>query len=352
MTKSLWILLTTLSNLFVLISLTSCSELTENEVTDDIVFSANSYLSDGDCQKAIDLLEAYGRKPKHAGYISTLASAYACRASFSEPVFYADNLPNIGASVGTTFLSPLVRFTSSQMIGPSDASFADLQTAIDIILYSGDIASPSHVNRVVVFGEGEANDLNMQLLYMLLTQMGKYAFYYGNANPTNGTKGNGSSLNGNPNNNSNECFITYTQTNIVNLIQGLPYVGACIDTATDDGHPQLSPNSVSIDVFVKRSCQGLVLFNNFTDVILNLELPSSFGNIGTLKTDVSTFFNLLCGTTLSAMGADGTLLCQTRSQAECETNWGNNTNATPNSTAGSNALQIYLGTVWEGLFQN
>jgi hypothetical protein len=329
---------------------TSCAELSESEQIDDVVFSANNMLSYGKCQDAIDLLEGIGRKNDHASYLMTLSSAYACRSGFDEPTFYADNLPNLGTTVGTTFWGSFTQFASSIMIGPNDDSFADLQEAIDILLYAGGINNPSHANRSDKFNDTDANDMNMQLLYMILTHMGKYSFYYGNANPTNGTKGNGSLANGNANNNDNECFIIYRQDDIDTTVQA--YGGACTnDTGGgENGHPQLDPTAVGATTFVQRACQGLVLFNNFLDVLTNVTLSSSLGDLGTLQGNAS--LNTICSAPLIALGADGSLLCETRSQSQCESNWANDTSGNTALTTGTNALEMYLGIIWEGLFQN
>jgi hypothetical protein len=184
------------------------------------------------------------------------------------------------------------------------------------------------------------------VLYMLLAQLGKYAFFYGNADPTAGTKGTGASSNGNSNNNTNECYLTYSAA------QNTTANGVIIAVATDScddgdlGHPAFE--SVSQTLKVQRACQGVTLFNNLIDTFSNVSISgssTSLGNLGTLQTDLGTILTTVCATYTGV----NPLVCSVTSQSVCEREFavdpGNNADDT-----GSNSLYVYFSAIYESLF--
>lgn len=322
--------------------LLSCGSKTDDELTDEVVQTANNILSNLNCQEAIDLLENHGRQNFHAAYLQTLASAYACRANFSETVFYADYLPTIGSSSSELF-GPLVQFDTSIMTSATDINYEDIQQAIDILLYAGDLNEPSATNRLQRFNDDDANDINNQLLYLVLTQLGKFTFYYGNANPNLGRKANRAASDGNPNLTTNECFLNYTQADAITYI-GTGVTGSCDNT--NEGAADLDKGSLQLETFVRRACEGVVLFNNFIDIFTNVALSSGteFGDLNNLITAINTAFTTGC-TTLTGGGR----ICSVKSQSECEASFAVDP-GDPNATTGTNLLELYIVAVYETLF--
>jgi hypothetical protein len=313
--------------------LISCGK-NDDQKKEDAILNAKYYLTSKNCQKAIDALEAVGRDSKHAKYVQTLASAYACRTGYSTPVFYGTNLPKLSAT-STAFFGSLTKFSTSSMTSPTDSSYVDLQTAIDILLYAGSISSPSSAGRLNVFSTAELQDINIQNLFMILTQLGKFMFYYGNADPTNGKKGTGSTSNGNTNNFSNGCFYNYDPSNAtllasMNAVRAAGTIGTCTTTAT--GHEKLlALPSVNT---VKRMCQGIVLFNNMLDILSNTTLPVN----GLDLNSVLSSFQSTC-TSISGAGD----ICTVKSQAACELDFA----VSPQT----DKLQLYFFNIFEALFQ-
>jgi hypothetical protein len=337
--------------LMLLLCLLSCGEK-EDEKTDDLVRSANFLLNTRNCQEAINLLENYGRRPTNTRYIQTLASAYACRAGFDEPSFY-QSLTDISSDTGG-FIGSLTVLSSSVMTSSIDSAYVDIWRAIDILLPAPGYNEIGSDFRSNVFISNDANDINIQLLYLLLTQLGKYAFFYGNANPTIGTKGEGTVVNGNPNANTNECFTTYTATSALAIINNVATPTAPCDDLDgaggddDDGHPQLTKPGISHELFVTRMCEGVVLFNNVVDVFgaVALSTSANFSTVTTLQGNIDDVFNTACG----LLGGNN-LICSVKSQSVCETEFGEE-QADPSLNVGSNLLEIYFAAIYEQLFTN
>ena len=108
---------------------------------------------------------------------------------------------------GTTIYSTSGATVSNPL--ENDTSFDDLQTAINILLYAGNLSAttePFATNRALKFSSDEAADMNSQLLFMELVQLGKYMRVYGNGNSL-GVKGAGNPL-------LNTCFTTYTDAGL------------------------------------------------------------------------------------------------------------------------------------------
>jgi len=162
---------------------------------EDAILSGQIFLDKLQCQQAIEVLEEAGRDSLNVVYMKTLASAYACRAGYNTPSFFTDDLPNIS--------------NSGSVIGsaPDNDSFDDLQTAIDLLLYAGGLDSakdPTIQRRAIAMKADEAEEVNAYLLFLILDQMGRYFYHYGDAD-SNGVKGGRDS-------GGNECLANYRMT--------------------------------------------------------------------------------------------------------------------------------------------
>lgn len=326
-----------LFNLLMLLSLLSCGKPADQK-RDDAVLSANIMLSTRQCQAAIDLLEGVGRDTYDGKYMQTLASAYACKAGFTEPRFFVDELPKVGTPGG---LGGLTRFTlASTMTAPDAESFENLQKAIDILLYAGGVPStrkPTASRRVTGLSSADAQDINAQLMYLVLTQMGLYLHYYGDSSES-GVKGSGVG--------TNTCLVNYDKDVALNVGGSLDayfatnVTGACKQAGLGTtGHPQLGADKDNLNV--ARLCQGVVLLNTFIDVF-----PAVLASITTDDLDtvngITTAVNLAkTAVTTAKTGASMATLMNTLNQANC----------VANNTANTEYLQVYFAFMYEALFQ-
>lgn len=290
----------------------SCGKSTEQKVADAIL-SATISLSKNDCQPAIDTLEGIGRQNKNARYLKTLASAYACRSGYNTSTFFASDFPDTATPAplgGTATYS-----TSSgtfQVPLEYDPDFVDLQTAIDILLYAGGIASttePTATERTKYFSTSELGDLNSQLLYMQLVQLGRIIKVYGNASAV-GVKGGGSF--------GNVCFSDYQEAgmpaNVTTAVAALP--GACT-VMNNAGHPQIR-SSVTAATRKRRMCHGVTLLNGFLDT-LTAVVASASGDLSTVGTAAQTAVNLAKTAMTAAYPGIGSVK-STINQTLCEDN--------------------------------
>lgn len=320
---------------FFLILSFSCSRSNE-EKKDEAIHSAKIYLTKKKCDKAMETLLEVGIDIKHAKYMQALSSAYACKSDYLTTVFYGTNLERVASGSADSLIGSLTTFTTSEMTSPTDNNYVYLQNAIDTLIYAGGVTVPSVNERELVFTIGETLDINMQILYMILSQIGKFAYYYGNADPVLGLKGMGSEANGNSNNLTNGCFYDYDPIDpdialIINTERIAESLGSCTSTAT--GHPQLValPNANT----VTRMCQGIILFNVFLDLILNIPLPDDVSELTDLT---DTFQDVLAG----VPGGIGNIIT-VKSQSECESTYSVGTE--------TDKLQLYFYFIYERLFQ-
>lgn len=238
--------------------LAGCGASGEAEA-ENAIQAAVSELTRGNCSGAISQIESVPYQPLNVRFVKTYASAYACRAGYSTPTFFQDDLPKIG---DPSLFGSLARFsTSSTMNEPREDSYMDLQVALNALLYAGDIPrnrDPTSQRRVDRLGADNVKDLHSQLLYLLLVQLGKYNYFYGDSD-------NGGNKDG--------CFLTYDGTiSLEDPTSGLTVTidnyltsGAGGDCGAGEvGHPDLA---IGADINIERACQGLVLFNNMMDVL-------------------------------------------------------------------------------------
>ena len=313
--------------IFIVSIIAGCSK-DEIEEVEMAIEEANFYLTYNKCDKALEVLASVGNQPYNAMYLMTKSSAYACKASYSDITFFGSDISQI-ASAQNSILGSLTKFSTSEMTESNDAKFNNLQSALDTLWYSGGISRSSHANRAAVFPALDIADMNTQMLWMMLAQMGKYFFYYGNANPTDGKKGGGTPANGNNNGNSNSCLRQYTNA----AAQAILGVNTEPCDSGEAGHPDLATVNATT---ISRMCKGVVLFNNFLDILINTTISSSSetGNVGGLGSTLSTFFDVVCG------GVVPTQVCAVKTQSQCESLYASDINT----------LELYFAGVFETLY--
>lgn len=324
--------------ILVLTMLFSCGKNADQK-TADAVLSANIALSKGNCQDAISVLEANGRVNTNAIYLKTLASAYACRAGYSTLTFFTTDIFKTVVPAplgGTTTYSTSSATVQSTL--QNDSGYHDLQTAINILLYAGGISAgtePTTAERQKHFSTSEVADIDSQLLYMVLVQLGRYGYFYGDSSAT-GVKGSGPG--------SNTCFTSYTNAhaNVKTAIANA--AGTCTNTANfAASHAQLTgdPAVLSATTRKTRLCQGVVLLNNVFSLLPNV-IASVFSNPAdrAAATASITAINNAKTALIAADASTGTV-ATTLDQSICE----------DNTLVSVQAIEGYFGIMFEGSFQ-
>lgn len=281
--------------LFIILVLTSCAKKPE-ELTSEAIDVALTYLSSGECEKAIEVLED-APDLSNAIYLQVLASAYACKADYNEVSFISEDLANISTGTPAAILKSIAIMTLSPETEADSDNYVAIRTGIDHLLQS--TSTVTHAARVTEFGSRKAGDISMQALMLNVVNLGKFLNFYGNVNAA-GNKGQGT--------NTNSCFINYTDGRAQTVI-GSGAGGVC--NTNNDGHPDLSMANPDTK---RRLCEGLMLVTNILDILDNLDMSGSseLGNFEDIATQVGTF-----KTAAQAAGL-GTLIDMT-SQSECET---------------------------------
>lgn len=311
----------------IFVTVFGCGKKTTEEKRDQAIISAKILLSSNECQKAIDLLEGVGRDHYHAEYLQTLSSAYACRAGFSEIKLFSSDFTFLTDGSSTSLLGGLSRFSTSSITGFADSKFLDLQKAIDLLLYSGGVSIPSHASRSQKFSSRDLSNMNIQGIFMLMAQLGRFSNYLGNPN-TNGLKGSGAL--------TNQCFYAYVDATAQNTITALntnPLNNTCDNG--DLGHTEIAGATAQT---ISRMCRGVILMNNLMDLTENtvLNLGSSNSSIQTYIDALNSYINnSSCNVT--ALGVNLGAMCAIKDLETCE------------QTATISELEIYFSAVYEAL---
>lgn len=313
----------------------SCGKNADQK-TADAVLSASIALSKGDCQDAINVLEENGRVNTNAVYLKTLASAYACRAGYSTLTFFTTDISKTVTPAplgGTTTYSTSNATVQSTL--QNDASYQDLQTAINILLYAGGIPSgtePTTAERKKHFTTSEVADIDSQLLYMALVQLGRYGYFYGDSSAT-GVKGSGPG--------SNTCFTSYVNAHANVKAAITAAAGTCANVAdTTSAHAQLKEGVVAA-TRKTRLCQGVVLLNNVFTLLPNV-VASIFSNPADQAAATAALTTITnAKTALTAADASTGTVVSTLNQSICE----------DDSLVTVQAIEGYFGIMFEGAFR-
>lgn len=279
---------------------------------------AKYYLTKGKCSDARKALEKVDPDGDDEIYVILMANTYACEADFSE----LDILNDVGviAAGATQTLGSLTELSSSNETAPDSADYLNLMSAIEVIIDSGASAS----QRINTFGSNGGGDINLRNMFLIITELGKFIQYYGNA--SGGVKGGAG---------DHTCFIDYTNTDAQNYVTTSGATGACV--TTNDGGPDL-PGPTDGATTKRRLCEGLMLFNNLRDTLSNLDLGdnANFGDIGDIASALNSAVSAAEGL---PGGASITAAKDILSVAECE-----------DSLTGAD-LEIWYAYIFETGFQ-
>ncbi len=257
---------------------------------------AKYYLTNGKCADARKALQGADPANDDEVYVILMSNTYACEASFSELQLFKE--VDVIAAGATQTLGSLTKLASSNEEKPDSENYQNLLSAIEVIVDSGASAS----QRINKFGANGGGDLNLRNMFLIITELGKFIQYYGNAG--GGVKGAGSS--------GNTCFINYTNTDAKNWVTSSGATGAC--STTSDGSADL-PGPVNGATTKRRLCEGLMLFNNLRDTLSNLDLGDDFKDINGIADALNSAVGVAEG---QPGGASITTAKDILSVAECE----------------------------------
>ncbi len=316
---------------FLLLIVYGCGLSSEEEL-DDAITQAHRLLSQNKCGEAIAILNGVGQQTSNKDWLSAYASAQACNAPWKVTTFFETDLSKLSTASSTAIVGSTATFSQSIMTSPSDGTYTNLRAAINTLLSAGGISNISYSNRVAAIGSSSANILAVQTLYLQLTQLGQFSRFYGNADSTTGTKGTGAHAS------ANGCYIDYTDNSADGAQDYLTAVGALGTCNTfAEGNADLTGNRT-------RLCEGIVLMNNFLDILANVTLDptGNNGNLGDLD-ELATSIETACADATATYNVDFGGTCTVKTQSVCENNADNTYNI--------EHLERYYAVIWEGLHQ-
>jgi len=307
----------------------SCGKTTDEALT-DVITSAENYLSKGQCQNAINLLELVGRRNENAKYLKALAFSYACRAGYSTVTLFATDLTKT-ASISP--LGGLATYTTSTVSVQSpfenDPKFVDLMTALNILLYAGGIKSttePTTSERLKYFSASDSGDIDASILYLTLVSLGKYMHVY--ADTVNGVKGAGSG--------SNNCFTSYSNITSGTVLLALSNMaGAC--KVTNSSHVQLDFSTIAAPTRKRRLCQGVVILNTLIATLPSVLASASGGSLSSASAATAAITAAQAVLTLADPSIG--MVASTMNQSICE----------DDSNVPVEKIEHYFALMFEGL---
>jgi hypothetical protein len=285
--------------LFLLAFCFSCAKTPEQEII-SAKKEALYFLTEGDCSSAKSALDAITPESDDASYYSLYASVYQCFAGVKQLDIISD-LASLVSPTTTSLWGTFAAFNLASVETEADStSYTNTMLAINKLLNAGGGSQPSAVNRQSVFGINPAGELDLQVLLLITVEFGKFLNHYGQSDET-GVKGAG---NGNAG-----CLAEYTDTNARDAAQAST---ACTNHGTES---TLDMRTANAD-YIRRLCEGVVLFNNFQDVLSNLTFSSNSSELADLS-DVGALLTTLENLVSSDTPSQGYV--NITGQAACET---------------------------------
>lgn len=302
------------------ILLFSCGKVADDKF-DDAILEANFLLSDRKCSEAIAVLEKVGSASStNSLFLQVYASAYACAAGYSDLDFFSEASTKL-TSGATDFLNSLATFDYSAAESTVESSaFQNMLEGIEVLTAGGGNTNANHTGREAIFGESGTQSLNLQALFMTVQAIGQYVHFYGDADATTGVK--------------TRCLYTYTTA----VAQAA--VGAGPVTSCSAGSGYVGGNAGTGADAIRRACQGIVLYNQMIDLLLNTALTNAddYGDLDLVYANIETAYNTFCGQNASTQA-----MCDLKTVDQCVDDY----DAT---TISIDYIELYLAGVIEVTF--
>ena len=222
-------------------------------------------LTDRKCNEALRItsrLNSKGNRSKDPEYLYLRSSSYACNGNYDDLKFFVDNFPLLNNINDDIFHYSLASFYNS-VNNPGSGQYENLSNAINTLLFPGDTTRVSFASREELFGDRIAHNFNTQILYMLLTKLGRYSRHYGNMGLNDDNqlvKGLGDQ--------GNTCFTDYTTTP-TQLLRDVTLTTTNPCASNSDGHPDLQESDENR---IRIMCEGITMINTLFEIV-NATIP-------------------------------------------------------------------------------
>lgn len=251
---------------------------TKEQKSNDAVFMANIYLTKNQCDLASNELTKVDPEYYNFYYYQALASAKACKASYSVLNFINEIDDFTTTSSFFNFLAGLGSSNETLVTSPN---FAHLTSAINSILFLNGVANPRFSDRLdVITNRSQAEELSLQALLMIFVYMGKWLALYGDTDDV-GVKGT-----------SVLCLLAYPTeaSSFLNVAERTALLGAagtCLP-ASAASSPLLP---FGTDSTRNSLCNFIVYFNHIRDLTSNITLSghTSMGDLSNAFDDMEDY---------------------------------------------------------------
>ena len=282
----------------------SCSQ-SDQEKYEMSLRHVRQLLTERNCSEALRItteLNQSGTRSSDANFLYLRSSSFACSGNYDDLRFFTENFPTINSIDDNSLHYTLASFYNTNNV-PDSNEYNSLSSAINTLLYPGDTTTVSFASREELLGERIAHNFNAQVLYMLLTKLGRYTRYYGNMG-TNETR---PLINKGIGDQGNVCFTDYTTTASQALRQvALSGTNPC--QGNTDGHSDMQE---SAENRVRIMCEGITMFNTLFEII-NTTIPRIVNSRD--LDDLTSINQELC---INEFG--NAAICSVQTQSLCET---------------------------------
>ncbi len=247
---------------------TSCANKEEEVIS--AKKEALHFLSSGDCSAAKKALDSISPDSDDKVYVSLYASVYQCRANYRELETVLDELGALDSQAQNLF-AILASFDAGQEVTqPDDDKYLNIMKALEVIQNSS--STKGSLGRKQKFGETGGGELNYQAFFLTTILLSKYFGAYGNVD-SSGSKGAGSGS-------SAVCLAQYNYANVNNDYLDEINTDSCTGATTSNSDVSIL---VSDSEYERKLCEGVVLYNNFYDLLFNLDLPQDTSDLGNIE---------------------------------------------------------------------
>jgi hypothetical protein len=245
---------------------------------------ANLLLTSNQCDQALEVLAEVDGKFQNGPYYQVKSAAYACKAGYRE----LELLTEVESLDVTTLFNDLAGMSSSAQTTADDPGFIYLQQAIDLLLnVSSEVKDTKVADRRTAYGTRQGDDLSFQSLLMLLSYLGKWLRFYGQAD-SDGIKGLGDGAGG------VSCLMNYPNTATYQALAELETTDTCTSSnLATEGNALLGDTTAGN----LRACYFVVYFNHLLDQLTNLNFSGndSLGDLSGFNSKIEEFKNTALG---------------------------------------------------------
>ena len=284
--------------------LASCSR-SDQEEYEMSLRHVRQLLTDRDCDEALRItasLNESGNRSTDPVFLQLRSSSFACKGNYDDLKFFIENFPLVNNITDNSFHFSLASFYNAND-NPDSSEYGYLSNAIDTLLYPGTVDTVAFASREELLGERVAHNFNTQVLYMILTKLGRYSRHYGNM----GTNDENQLVKG-LGDQGNTCFTDYTTTTSQGL-RAVALSGSNPCTGDTDGHPDIQ-ESISEEDRKRIMCEGITMINTIFEII-NTTIPRIV-NSRSLD-DLTSLNQELCTNEFG-----NALICSVQTQRLCE----------------------------------